>query len=76
MAKIPRAWGREKDGDAGRKEEAVANKTVFMDWVASEVLKSDPVTCSDSIFVYPQSQGRQNYRNWIPGVSRYVRWFV
>ena len=69
-------WAYGRALPAGRRDEALANKTVFMDWVASEVLKSDPVTCSDSIFVYPQSQGRQNYRNWIPGVSRYVRWFV
>ncbi|KAI0767056.1 amidase signature enzyme [Fomes fomentarius] len=47
----------------GRKEEALANKTVFMDWFSSEVVKTDPTTCSDSIFLYPQSLGRTNYRN-------------
>ena len=56
-------WAYGRALPAGRKEEAVANKTVFMDWWASEVVKTDPVTCSDSLFLYPQSQGRTRYRN-------------
>ncbi|CDO69603.1 hypothetical protein BN946_scf184875.g6 [Trametes cinnabarina] len=52
----------------GRKEEALVNKTIFMDWFASEVIRGGvPETCADGILLYPQSSGRTNYRN------RYIR---
>lgn len=43
--------------------EAVANKTVFMDWVASEVLVPDAQTCSDSLMMYVGGQAGTVYRN-------------
>ncbi|KAI0365605.1 amidase signature enzyme [Pilatotrama ljubarskyi] len=57
-------WGYGRGLPAGRKEEALANKTIFMDWFASEVIKAgDPQTCADGILLYPQSSGGTNYRN-------------
>ncbi|KAI0359644.1 amidase signature enzyme, partial [Trametes cingulata] len=57
-------WGYGRGLPAGRKEEALANKTIFMDWFANEVIKSgDPQTCADAILLYPQSAGGTNYRN-------------
>ncbi|KAL1941453.1 hypothetical protein VTO73DRAFT_7270 [Trametes versicolor] len=57
-------WNYGRALPAGRKEEALTNKTIFMDWVADEVLKAgDPDTCADSILLYPQSSGNTNYRN-------------
>ena len=47
--------------------DAVANKTVFMNWYRKEILGSNEETCSDAILVYPQSSGSTNYRN------RYIR---
>jgi Amidase len=47
-----------------RYQEAVANKTIFQTWVASQVLRGDQSdTCSDAIVVYPQSVGETLYRN-------------
>ena len=44
--------------------EAVANKTVFMDWFNSKVVKPDNRTCSDSLVLYVGSTAdNQNYRN-------------
>ncbi|KAI0776279.1 amidase signature enzyme [Trametes elegans] len=57
-------WNYSRGLPAGRKEEAIANKTVFMDWFANEVITAgDPETCADAILLYPQSSGRTNYRN-------------
>ncbi|RPD57766.1 amidase signature enzyme [Lentinus tigrinus ALCF2SS1-7] len=56
-------WGYGRGLPVGRKEEALANKTIFMDWFSSAVVHSDATTCSDSILLYPQSSGRTNYRN-------------
>lgn len=39
------------------------NRTVFADWVSSEVLVADEDTCSDSLLFYVGSQARANYRN-------------
>ena len=60
-------WGYGRALPAGRKEEALTNKTIFMDWFSSSVVLPDPSSCSDSILLYPQSAGRTNYRN------RYIR---
>ncbi|CAK4033314.1 amidase signature enzyme [Lecanosticta acicola] len=42
---------------------AVYNKTVFQEWVSSEVLKPDNLTCSDSLLFYVGSEADVNYRN-------------
>ncbi|KAH9944758.1 amidase signature enzyme [Amylocystis lapponica] len=47
----------------GAYNEAIANKTAFMNWFAEQVVPADPDTCSESIFLYPQSSGGTNYRN-------------
>jgi hypothetical protein len=43
--------------------DAVANKTVFMDWFGSHVLVPTPDTCSDKILLYVGSNADVNYRN-------------
>lgn len=51
-------------------EEAVANKTIFMDWFNSEVLAPSPETCSDKILLYVGSNADVSYRNrYIPPPS-------
>ncbi len=68
---IPLArWSYGRALPAGRKEDALANKTIFMDWFSSSVVPPDATSCSDSIFLYPQSSGGTNYRN------RYIRFVV
>lgn len=53
---------------AGAHDEAIVNKTTFMDWFAREVVRGgDPNTCSEGIFLYPQSLGRTTYRNAYSG---------
>lgn len=42
---------------------AVANKTIFENWISSEVLKPDSATCSDSLLFYVGSEASVNYRN-------------
>ncbi|KAK3620726.1 hypothetical protein LTR56_023243 [Elasticomyces elasticus] len=42
---------------------ANANRTIFADWFAGEVLVADPETCSDSLLLYVGSQADVNYRN-------------
>lgn len=44
-------------------EEAVANKTQFMNWFNKEVLASSAETCSDSLLLYVGSAASTNYRN-------------
>jgi Asp-tRNA(Asn)/Glu-tRNA(Gln) amidotransferase A subunit family amidase len=45
-------------------QEALANKTIYQSWVASQVLRGNQSkTCSESILVYPQSVGATLYRN-------------
>lgn len=44
-------------------DEALNNKTLFMDWFNSNVLISDPVTCSNAFLLYVQSTGTSNARN-------------
>ena len=56
-------WAYGRGLPAGRKAEASANRTLFRDWVAREVLQADPTTCSDAILLYPQSSGSTAYRN-------------
>ncbi|KAF1989847.1 amidase signature enzyme [Aulographum hederae CBS 113979] len=62
-------WGYGENATA-TVEEAVANKTVFMEWVASEVLVADSQTCSDSLLLYVGSQATVRYRNrYLPAPS-------
>ncbi|EKM49672.1 uncharacterized protein PHACADRAFT_214195 [Phanerochaete carnosa HHB-10118-sp] len=47
-----------------RKAEAITNKTVLMNWFQNTVLNgTNDETCSNAIFLYPQSSGKTNYRN-------------
>jgi len=48
-------------------DEAIVQKTTFMNWFASEVVPGDADTCSESIYLYPQSSGGTTYRNAYPG---------
>jgi len=68
---VPLARWAYGDNSTATVAEAVANKTTFMDWFASEVLVSDAQTCSDSLLMYVGSQAGTVYRNtyWdAPGV--------
>lgn len=56
-------WAYGRTLPSTRKAEAIANKTAFMNWFANDVVKSNADSCSESIFLYPQSSGRANYRN-------------
>jgi hypothetical protein len=44
-------------------EEGVNNKTIFMEWWNSEVIKTDPETCSERLLFYPGTSATPNYRN-------------
>lgn len=44
-------------------DEALYNKTLFMDWFNSNVLVSDPATCSNAFMLYIGSQAMSNARN-------------
>jgi hypothetical protein len=44
-------------------EQGITNKTIFKNWWETEVIKSDPVTCSDSLLLYPGTLATPNYRN-------------
>ncbi|KAF8847583.1 putative Glutamyl-tRNA amidotransferase subunit A [Acephala macrosclerotiorum] len=48
---------------AGATDQALQNKTVFMDWWAESVIPSNVQSCSDSILLYPGSTASPNYRN-------------
>jgi hypothetical protein len=51
------------DNSTATIEEAVANKTQFMDWFNSEALAPDPEACSNSILLYVGSDASTVYRN-------------
>ena len=44
-------------------EEALFNKTIFMDWFRSKVLTPDPFTCSNAFMLYVGSTATPNPRN-------------
>lgn len=44
-------------------EEGINNKTIFMDWWNSEVIKTDAETCSDSLLLYPGTLATPSPRN-------------
>ncbi|KAK0939281.1 hypothetical protein LTR29_009157 [Friedmanniomyces endolithicus] len=46
---------------------ANANRTLFADWFASEVLVADAKTCSNSLLFYVGSEASVNYRNQYGG---------
>lgn len=57
-------WAHGLTVSQSRYDEAIANKTIFQTWIASQVLRGNqPDTCSDSIMIYPQSVGTTVYRN-------------
>ncbi|ERF72284.1 hypothetical protein EPUS_02171 [Endocarpon pusillum Z07020] len=49
-------------------DEALHNKTLFMDWFNSNVLVPDPVTCSNAFMIYLAGTGMSNARNQISQV--------
>jgi hypothetical protein len=51
------------DSSTSTIEEAVANKTQFMEWFGSEILAPDAETCSNSMLVYLGSEADTVYRN-------------
>jgi Amidase len=51
-------------------DEALFNKTVFLDWFQSNILTADPVTCSNAFMIYLGGTGMSNARNQY---LRYVR---
>ena len=56
-------YGRTLDPTT-RKAEAITNKTVFMNWFQNTVINgTNEETCSNAIFLYPQSSGQTQYRN-------------
>lgn len=55
-------WGF-GDNSSATIEQAVANKTQFMDWFNSKVLGPDPASCSDSLLLYVGSDASVTYRN-------------
>lgn len=44
-------------------QQAISNKTLFMNWFAGNVLMPDKATCSNSLMVYVGSAAGTNYRN-------------
>ncbi|KAK3678997.1 hypothetical protein LTR78_001450 [Recurvomyces mirabilis] len=46
---------------------ANANRTIFADWFAENVLVGDSQTCSDSLLLYVGSEASVNYRNQYSG---------
>ena len=63
-------YGRTLDSTT-RKAEAITNKTIFMNWFQNTVMNgTNKETCSNSIFLYPQSSGTTQYRN------KYIRYVL
>ncbi|KAK6610825.1 glutamyl-tRNA amidotransferase [Botrytis cinerea] len=64
------AWGQ-NNISADASEQAISNKTIFMDWFAEEVVPSSPSSCSESLLLYPGTLAETSYRNVyssLPGV--------
>jgi hypothetical protein len=53
-------WGANQTNTV---EEAVGNKTIFMDWASSAFLAPSPETCSESLVMYVGSTAQTNPRN-------------
>jgi Amidase len=57
-------WAYGRTVSPSRYQQAIANKTIFQNWVATQILRGNQSnTCSDAILVYPQSVGTTAYRN-------------
>jgi len=56
-------WGQT---NATTLDQGIQNKTIFMDWWSSEVVKTDPLTCSDSLLLYPGTLVRTFPRLSVP----------
>ncbi|KAF7864343.1 uncharacterized protein EAF02_010311 [Botrytis sinoallii] len=56
------AWGQ-NNISADATEQAIYNKTIFMDWFAAEVVPSSLISCSESLFLYPGTLAETSYRN-------------
>jgi hypothetical protein len=56
------AWG-ETNVSASATEQAIANKTVFMDWWAENVMLPSKESCSESLLLYPGTLASPTYRN-------------
>ncbi|APA08076.1 hypothetical protein SS1G_00271 [Sclerotinia sclerotiorum 1980 UF-70] len=55
-------WGQ-NNISADATEQAIYNKTIFMDWVSEKLFLASPTSCSDSIILYPGTLGQTDYRN-------------
>ncbi|KAJ8064587.1 hypothetical protein OCU04_006916 [Sclerotinia nivalis] len=55
-------WGQ-NNISADATEQAIHNKTIFMDWVAEKLVPASPTSCSDSILLYPGTLGETDYRD-------------
>lgn len=64
-------WGQ-NNISADATEQAIYNKTVFMDWFATEIVPESSTSCSESIFLYPGTLAETSYRN---RYTRYVHSF-
>ncbi|KAI0079266.1 amidase signature enzyme [Panus rudis PR-1116 ss-1] len=60
-------WSYGRTLPPSQKGKALQDKTVFMEWFADQIVRADSESCSESIFLYPQSSGRANYRNQYGG---------
>lgn len=56
-------WG---DNQTTPLSEAIANKTLFMNWINGKLLAPSPVTCSDSLIMYVGSEAQDSPRNVYP----------
>ncbi|KAG4034097.1 hypothetical protein MFRU_003g00730 [Monilinia fructicola] len=62
-------WGQ-YDIDSDATEQAIYNKTVFMDWF-NQIIPASSKSCSESILLYPGTLGEPSYRNvyyTLPGI--------
>lgn len=56
-------WGQDNGGNDAYNA-ALQNKTIFREWWETEGYgKSDPLTCSEGVYIYPYSKGERHYRN-------------
>lgn len=60
-------WGFADEYPDSALAEANANRTIFADWWADNVLVADPETCTNSILFYVGSEADVNYRNQYEG---------
>ncbi|KAI8812484.1 amidase signature enzyme, partial [Cladochytrium replicatum] len=56
-------WGYGATLNESRYQAALTQKNTFKNWWLNTIQKSDNLTCSDSIMIYPQSSGSPSPRN-------------